>query len=104
MEEDKPYLKSDFKAADLANMLGLTTVKLSQVLNDSLHTKFYDFVNSYRVNEFVELLEKGESEHLTLTAMAELCGFSSKSTFYRAFNNEKGMTPAKFAKTLKENS
>lgn len=100
MNEQKPYLKADFNATQLAELMGVSSVKLSQLLNDSLQTKFYEFVNKQRVEEFVRRLKMKENEKLTLLGLAELCGFPSKSTFYRAFSKEKGMTPAQFAKTI----
>lgn len=101
MNEQKPFLKADFNATQLAELMGVSSVKLSQLLNDSLQTKFYEFVNKQRVEEFVCRLKDKENENLTLMGLAELCGFSSKSTFYRAFSKEKGMTPAQFAKKMK---
>lgn len=102
MQTEKPYLDQNLTAEKLAGMLGVSQGELSQLLNDYLETKFYEYINKYRVEEFVRLLQTPESEKITLTALAEQCGFTSKSTFYRAFNNEKGMTPAQFAKTLKQ--
>lgn len=102
MIKDKPYLDQNLTADKLAGMLGISQGELSQLLNDYLKTKFYEYINKYRIEEFVCMLQTPESEKVTLTALAEQCGFTSKSTFYRAFNNEKGMTPAQFAKTLKQ--
>ena len=101
MKEEQPYLRSDFKASELAKLMEISTVKLSQILNDALETKFYDFINLLRVNDFIRRLENNEDENLTLIGIAQLCGFSSKSTFYRAFDRFKGMTPSQFAKNIK---
>lgn len=101
MNNDKPYLQPDLTAVKLAKMVGVSQGELSQILNEYLNTRFYEYVNKYRVEEFVRILHTVEAEKLTINALAENCGFSSKSTFYRAFNNEKGMTPAQYAKTLK---
>ncbi len=103
MSNDKPYLQPDLTAEKLAKMIGVSQGELSQILNEYLNTRFYEYVNKYRVEEFVFLLQTPEAEKFTINALAEKCGFSSKSTFYRAFNNEKGMTPAQFAKTIKSN-
>ncbi|TKG92901.1 helix-turn-helix domain-containing protein [Puteibacter caeruleilacunae] len=104
MEEHKPYLNPNLTAGELAALLEISSVKLSQLLNDSLETKFYEYINHFRVNEFIQRLEGGEGANLTLMGLAEQCGFTSKSTFYRAFNRERGMTPAQFAKSLKGDS
>jgi LPXTG-motif cell wall-anchored protein len=102
MNNEKPFLQADLTAEKLAKLVGVSTGELSQILNEYLQTRFYEYVNKYRVEEFVRLLQTPDAQKLTLTALSEKCGFSSKSTFYRAFNNEKGKTPAQFAKSLKE--
>ncbi|MCG8308729.1 MAG: helix-turn-helix domain-containing protein [Cytophagales bacterium] len=101
MEKERPYRNPDITAGELAALVEIDTVTLSQLLNDSLQTKFYKYMNKYRVNEFVRKIENGEGENLTLMGLAETCGFKSKSTFYRAFGHEKGMTPAQFSKVVK---
>lgn len=98
MLQHKPFLKADVSVEDLADLSGLTQGELSQLLNEHMGTRFYEYVNKFRVQEFVQLLDDEFSRKLTLTALAEQCGFSSKSTFYRAFKHEKGMTPAQFVK------
>ena len=101
MEEQKPYLNPDLTVNELAAQVGVSSVKLSQVLNDFLQTRFYEYVNKYRVEEFVACLEKEENKKMTLIALSEKCGFSSKSSFYRFFKEVKGTTPAQYAKSRK---
>ncbi|TKG93953.1 helix-turn-helix domain-containing protein [Puteibacter caeruleilacunae] len=98
MINDKAFLNPQLTATQLANQMGATQVELSQLLNDVLQTKFYEYVNKHRVDEFVARLDSPEASNYTLTGLAEQCGFQSKSTFYRVFNAEKGMTPAQYAK------
>ncbi|TKG97442.1 helix-turn-helix domain-containing protein [Puteibacter caeruleilacunae] len=100
MESEKPYLQTDLTADKLAKMVDVSPGELSQLLNEYLNTKFYEYVNRYRIEEFIGLLSTPQAEKHKITALAEQCGFSSTSTFYRAFNNEKGMTPAQYAKNL----
>lgn len=102
MKEQKPYLNPELTVNELAEMVGINSVKLSQVLNDFLQTRFYEYVNRFRVEEFVVCLEKEENQIMTLLGLSEKCGFSSKSSFYRFFKQEKGTTPAQFAKNLKK--
>ncbi len=101
MASDKPFLQPDLTAEKLAKLVDVSQGELSQILNEYLQTRFYEYVNKYRVEEFIRLLQTSDAEKLTINALSEKCGFSSKSTFYRAFNNEKGMTPAQYSKTLK---
>ncbi len=100
MNDQKPYLDPDLSVNQLADLVGINSVKLSQVLNDFLQIRFYEYVNKYRVEEFIKCLENNENKIMTLLALSEKCGFSSKSSFYRFFKNEKGTTPAQYAKNL----
>ena len=99
MNDEKAFLNAQLTAIQLAKMIGATQVELSQLLNEVLQTKFYEYVNKHRVNEFVARLDNPDASNYTLTGLAEQCGFQSKSTFYRVFNAEKGMTPAQYAKS-----
>ena len=101
MKEQKLYLNPELTVNDLAGMVGVNSTKLSQVLNDYLQTRFYEYVNKYRVEEFVACLEKDENKKMTLIALSEKCGFSSKSSFYRFFKEVKGTTPAQYVKSQK---
>lgn len=102
MRTEKPFLQPDLNANKLAKLIGVSEVELSQILNEHLNTKFYEYINKCRVEEFIRLLQTPDAKKFTIKGLSEKCGFTSKSTFYRAFNIEKGMTPAQFAKDLKE--
>src|SRR5262249_45910644 len=51
MTSDHPYRDPDLTLPDLATRLGTTPHKLSEVLNGELTQTFYEFVNSYRVED-----------------------------------------------------
>ena len=51
MTASRPYRNPDLTLADLADQLDTTPHKLSEVLNGELSQTFYDFVNSYRIDE-----------------------------------------------------
>ena len=53
MEKEKPYLEPKLSLGQLAEMLGVAANKLSQVINQYEEKNFYDFVNGYRVQEFI---------------------------------------------------
>ena len=101
LETEKPYLQSNLKIADLSAMLHVTDNDVSQVVNAEFDMSFNDFINLYRVNEFKLAVANGDKEHLTLVAIAEECGFQSKSTFNAAFKKATGMTPSEYKTNLK---
>lgn len=101
MDEKKPYLNAEFKLADLANEINYPLHEISQVLNQDLNQSFPDFVNKYRVEEVKKRMEDKAYARFTFFAIAQQCGFNSKTSFYRIFKNETGKTPADYVKDLK---
>ncbi|MCX2679738.1 helix-turn-helix domain-containing protein [Galbibacter sp. EGI 63066] len=95
-EQNGLYKKPDLKLADIADELDIPSHQLSQCLNDNLGKGFSTYINEYRVKEAEKMLVS--NHHLTVEGIGYECGFSSKSTFYSAFKNIKGTTPAKFKK------
>jgi len=97
MKKEKLYLNSEITLRILAEHLGTSERKLSAILNNKMQTSFYDFINHYRVKEAIEYLTSKNNEKYSVQGIGELCGFKSKSTFYRVFKKETGTTPASYA-------
>lgn len=96
MEDDKPYLNSNLKLVELAEIIKLTPHQLSQVINQQLKKSFFDFINGYRVKEAKKMLqEKQEEKILTIAYEA---GFNSKAAFNRAFKKHTSTSPSQFKK------
>ncbi len=96
MMEKKPYLDPKLTLNKLADEIGVTTNYLSQIINQYQNKNFYDFVNSYRVEEFKSLIEVPKNKHLSILAIALDSGFNSKSSFNMVFKKLTGMTPSQF--------
>ncbi|MDZ7608951.1 MAG: helix-turn-helix domain-containing protein [Cyclobacteriaceae bacterium] len=64
-------------------------------------TNFYDFINKYRVDEFIGKLNNPANEFYTLLALAHESGFNSKATFNSVFKKNTGLTPSAFYKQMK---
>ncbi len=100
MEKEHPYLNPDLQMADLANALGCSTHTLSQVFSLQLHRNYYDFIAEYRIKAFKKLAQQPANRNLTITALAEQCGFKSRNPFLVAFKKFTGMTPKDYMKRL----
>ncbi|MEM6631638.1 MAG: helix-turn-helix domain-containing protein [Bacteroidota bacterium] len=98
MQIEELYLNSSLTLRDLALALHTTEKKLSYLLNQVLHTNFYDYLNTFRVKKFKEELKKKENKSLSIVGLALNCGFPSKSGFYRAFNSQVGKSPSQYLK------
>lgn len=99
MESEKPYRHPDLSVSDLAEMLGTRPHVLSRIINDHFHKNFRDFVNTYRVEEFIALANNQQYKHYTFLALAQEVGFNSKSTFNLAFKKLTRQNPREYFKT-----
>jgi len=100
MEIEKPYLNPDLNLSDLAKKLDLTRAQLSETINSGFNQNFNDFVNSYRVEAFQNMLKEGKHQQLSLLGIAFECGFNSKATFNRVFKKLTSNSPTQYLKSL----
>lgn len=99
MEELKPYLNPDLSLKQLSELTGIPVNDLSGFINEKYNYSFFDFVNSFRVKEFKQLISNPQKTHLTLEALGKESGFGSKTAFNRSFKKLTGITPTKFRKS-----
>jgi AraC-like DNA-binding protein len=99
MTRETLYKKSDLSINDLASRLGVHPNYLSQIINQKENKNFYDFVNTYRFEEFKRLISLQKNQQYTLLSLAYDCGFSSKSSFNRYFKKATGQTPSEYSST-----
>lgn len=95
MMHEKPYLNSSFSVMDLANAFKMPTHKCSALVNTYLGKNFRDWINQYRIEYFIQTYPL-KSQKLTVDAIAFESGFSSMTTFYRAFKKETGKMPVNY--------
>lgn len=96
----KAYLNKNISLQQLAALCGIRANVVSEVLNKFYQKNFYDFINELRAKEVVTRLQDNAFAHLTIDALAEECGFKSKSTFYQSFKKLTGQTPTQYKKGL----
>ncbi|WP_026450337.1 helix-turn-helix domain-containing protein [Aequorivita capsosiphonis] len=100
MEQDKLYLNAKLSIHDVSEKLNIPRQYISEVLNEHMDVSFQDFINQYRVEEFIKRLKNHQNDHFTLLAIANEVGFNSKSSFNATFKKHKGLTPTEYKKTL----
>ena len=96
MLESKPYLRHLLNLDQLASELDLNPRALSAVIKHNFETNFYEFVNSYRINEAKMILADPKQNHKTMIDIAGECGFNSKATYNTFFKKIVGCTPSEF--------
>jgi len=100
--EQRLYRNPDLNMTKLAELTGLSNSYLSQIINQVQGQNFFDFINSYRVDEVKALLENPDHAHYTILGIAQESGFKSKSTFNSVFKKMTGMTPSTYKKSLRK--
>ena len=94
MEEQRPYLDSNMKQADVATALGVRLDEVSRCIN-SYAFNFSQFVNGYRIEYAKQLML--QKPGIKMTQVAIESGFSNDTNFFRTFKNIVGMTPSEWA-------
>jgi AraC-like DNA-binding protein len=95
-EKELPFLKPNITINDIAVATNIPSRELSFIINQYFQKRFTDFVNQYRINYFIKQINNGELVDYKISTIALKAGFTSKSTFNRAFKKEKGCTPSEF--------
>jgi AraC-like DNA-binding protein len=99
MEVQKLYRESELSLTDLAERLNTHPNYISQVINEKEGKNFFDYINTMRIGEFMELASNPKNKHYTLLALAMDCGFNSKSSFIRYFKKVTGHAPSRYLQT-----
>lgn len=94
MEEQRPYLDSDLKQADMATALGVRLDEVSRCINSNAFN-FSQFVNGYRIEYAKQLML--QKPGIKMTQVAIESGFSNETSFYRTFKAIVGMPPSEWA-------
>jgi AraC-like DNA-binding protein len=97
INEKKLYLNLALKLEDVANEMGVSRQKISEVLNQYMKTTFYDYINTKRV-ELAKKLLLDEKYDGNLLMLSLDCGFKSRSVFYTAFKKNTDLTPSQYKK------
>jgi AraC-like DNA-binding protein len=93
----KPYKNPDYSLDALSQELAVPKLKLTQALNLKLGKNFYQVINAARAAEAKLLLQKEKGDDLLGIGLES--GFKSKSTFYKYFKEEFGLSPGDFKRS-----
>lgn len=95
MRTDGLYRDSELSLSTLSKHIGKLPNYVSQSLNMQLEQTFFDYVNRWRVQDAMRLLEQSSENVLTISNEV---GFNSRSSFYTAFKKVTGNTPTAYRK------
>lgn len=100
-QNDKVYRESNLSLNDIAEKLGTTRHNISQVINEHFGMSFFNFINKYRIDEAIRILDNDTHRTYNMIDVAYDVGFNNKVTFNKAFKNIVQMTPTEYLKKLK---
>ena len=98
MKQQQPYLNSDLKLVDVATMLATNRNVISSCINTQRGCSFSQFVNEYRVAYAQELMRSQPDVKISEVWMQS--GFSTETSFFRAFKAATGKTPSEWKSTF----
>jgi AraC-like DNA-binding protein len=102
MNAEKIHLEEDLNLPKLAQRTAISTHDLSYLLNEGFGQSFFEFINTYRVEEAKQLLLSEKHTHLNMVGIAYAAGFSSKTTFYTTFKKMTNQSPTEFQSASKK--
>ena len=100
-KEHHIYTDSTLNREKVAEKLGISAGYVSQIVNTITGDNFANYINQYRVEAVKEMISDSEYEKYNLLAMGLESGFTSKTTFYKAFKKVTGKTPNEYKNTAK---
>jgi len=98
LEIDRIFLNPELTIEDVSKSLNVSSRKCSQAINEVFGQNFFDLINTYRINEAKNILEKNQDPKLTVLEVMYQVGYNSKSCFNTQFRKKTGLTPSEFKK------
>ena len=98
MTSEKPYLTSTLTLKELADRLKMNPRILSKIINEKRNRNFFDFINSYRIDDAKMILSNPAKRKMTILEVLYGVGFNSKSVFNTTFKKHTGVTPSEYRK------
>ena len=102
MIKEEPFLDSSLTMQDLANQMHLNVRDASILINHTIGQHFFDFVNEYRIEKAMRILENPLNNKQTVLEILYEVGFNSKSSFNTAFKKYTGTTPTLYRKSRQQ--
>ena len=100
----KPYLNKGITVKDLSEQTGIPAHHLSYLISSEFSLHFQDYINFNRIEYLKSHIDDIEWKRLTLEGICWEIGFTSRTTFFRAFIKFTGLSPSEYFNTLKKNN
>lgn len=99
MEDESYYKNTDLTIRNLSSHIGVPEHHLRRLINQHLgYRNFNDYLNRFRIKEASQRLLDPKQMRLPITTIAIESGYTSLTTFNKAFKLINEMTPSEFRK------
>ncbi len=99
-EDDKIHLDDTLNLDQFAARLDLPKKYVSDLINQSMGYSFKELLNSYRINEAIQMMRENQDPRKSLIDIAYSCGYTNKVSFYRSFKKKMGVAPSEYYQKL----
>lgn len=94
LKDTHEYADSKYSIETLAEHLGKKDTEISLAIKSGGHSGFREYINHLRLEYFV--YQVSQDPHRTVKELMNICGFTSRPTFYRIFSEEYDVTPTEY--------
>ena len=105
-ETEKVYRQQGLTVDTVAKMLQTNSKYLSSAIRENYKKQFTEYVNTYRVEEAIEMLkeqcEGGKYANYSIEMIAGEVGFNGRTSFYSAFKRIIGVAPKEYMDILNQ--
>ena len=102
LKEYPAYTNKGYTLKALAGALDKKERQISQAIKSEGFTGFREYINYLRLEHFKQLAT--EDPNKNIKELMYLCGFTSRTTFYRNFAEKFGISPTQFIENLQKNA
>lgn len=97
--KEELYKDCGLSIDSLAEKMEVTRGSISKAINTT-GKNFNQYINEYRIKEAVRLLLSTPGDQIYMEELYERVGFNSRSSFYRAFKQNTGLSPSEFRNNM----
>lgn len=98
MEKQQFYLNEELTLHTFAKEINMSARLISSCVNKNMGYNFNEWVNNYRVEKVLQLIQSDKENTLSIEGIGNDSGFKSRSAMYAAFKKKLGHSPGHYRK------
>ncbi|WP_197051679.1 AraC family transcriptional regulator [Salegentibacter sp. Hel_I_6] len=96
LKESRSYLNQNFNLTECSRELEMPSHHISYFLKQQYEVSFTEYKNKLRMEYAKQLIENGYLETNTIEALAQECGFTSRTSFSKTFKTLVEVSPSAY--------